>query len=105
MLVKIPAGFDPGNYTIKVKNPNGSRATRAGIIVRVGFTETLAVGDTHAQVEALEKRLSNYGYFTAEPDTSFDSDTEEALVLYQTDNFLQVTGKVDANTRYYLNNN
>ncbi|HBY73292.1 MAG TPA: hypothetical protein DEG44_01230, partial [Candidatus Kerfeldbacteria bacterium] len=105
LLVKIPAGFDPGNYTIKVKNPNGSRATRAGIIVRVGFTETLAVGDTHAQVEALEKRLSNYGYFTAEPDTSFDSDTEEALVLYQTDNFLQVTGKVDANTRYYLNNN
>lgn len=105
LLVKIPAGFAPGNYTVKVKNPSGDRAIKRGFIVRVGFTETLAVGDSHAQVKALEKRLSTAGYFTTEPDTTFDSDTEEALVRYQTDNFLQVTGRVDANTRYYLNNN
>ncbi|MBI4407601.1 MAG: S8 family serine peptidase [Candidatus Kerfeldbacteria bacterium] len=105
LTVTIPEGFAPGNYKIKLTNPDGTKAKRSGFTVRVGFTETLAVGDTHDQVLALEKRLKNYGYFDADPDTDFDSITEEALVRYQTDNFLQITGTTDANTRYYLNNN
>jgi subtilisin family serine protease len=105
LTVKVPANFTPDTYALKVMNPNDDVATHKGFTVRLGFTENLANGDSTDQVKALEKRLKTAGYFTTKADNTFDAATEEALVRYQTDNYLTVSGRLDAATRYYLNNN
>lgn len=105
LTVSVPENFAAGTYALKVVNSHNAMATYKGFTVRVGFTENLVSGDVSAQVKALEKRLKAAGYFTDKADTTFNSATEEALVRYQTDNFLTVSGRLDAATRYYLNNN
>lgn len=104
LTVTVPEGFTTGNYKIKVKNPSGKKATKANAItVRVGFTKELASGSVDDEVLALEKRLTNYGYFTEDPDTTFDNATEEAVARYQADQIITTSGKTDAMTRYRLN--
>jgi subtilisin family serine protease len=104
LTVTVPEGFTSGKYTLKVKNPSGKKATKvSAVTVRLGFTEELGLDDVNDQVLALEKRLSKYGYFTAESDTTFDNTTEEALVRYQSDQVISTSGVTDAMTRYRLN--
>ncbi|EKD76075.1 MAG: Serine protease, partial [uncultured bacterium] len=104
LTVTVPEGYNAGNYKVTVKNSTGKKATKNNaIIIRVGFTKELSNGSVDDQVLALEKRLQKYGYFTDEPDTTFDNTTEEALALYQADQLITTSGKTDAITRSRLN--
>ncbi len=105
LTATVPADFAVGRYAVRVVNPNGDTAKSSGFVVRQGFTENLGLGDHSAQVKALENRLKTAGYFSGKTNAEFDADTEEALVRYQTDNMLTLSGRLDAGTRYYLNNN
>jgi hypothetical protein len=105
LTAKVPVAFKSGSYTVKVKNPAGTVASKKHFIVRVGFTKDLNLNDVDKEITALEKRLKKANYFTGQPDKTFDGKTEEALLHYQTDNTLSISGKLDANTRLYLNTN
>ncbi len=60
--------------------------------------EDLAVGDTSANVKALEKALKAKGYDHGEVDGYFDSTTEDGLIDWQADNNLDETGTIDLET-------
>lgn len=106
LTVSVPQNFQPGHYAITVKNSAGMVSDLHSIItVRIGFSIVLKMGDSDDQVLALEKRLKGYGYFTAVPDTTFDSVTQEALIQYQIAQTIPATGKTDPLTQYTLNTN
>ena len=106
LTVTVPADMKVKKYDVKVKNPHRKVAKlKKGFSVRLGFTEKLKVGDNHAQVKALEKRLKTYSYFTDDADTVFNAKTKEAMLLYQQAYGLEQSGILDTFTRYTLNNN
>ncbi|MFA6027431.1 MAG: S8 family serine peptidase [Patescibacteria group bacterium] len=104
ITLTVPKNYTAGTYTVKVKNPQSTASQLAKALkVRVGFTKVLKEGDTDEQVLALEKRLTNYGYFTEDPDNKFTEKTKEALLHYQIDWALTPNGKMDFLTRHTLN--
>jgi hypothetical protein len=54
----------------------------------------LRPGDEGEAVEDLESKLSSIGYFPGVPDSTYDSDTESAVRVFQRDYRLGVDGKV-----------
>lgn len=106
LTVKVPEDFTPGTYDLRVVNPSGQADKLINALkVRVGFDLTLANGDVNEQVLAVEKRLKTYGHFKGTPDTLFDDDTEQAVLLYQDAVDVDQTGRLDYLTRYFLNTN
>ncbi|MEK7539753.1 MAG: peptidoglycan-binding protein, partial [Patescibacteria group bacterium] len=106
LTIKVPEDFTPGTHDLRVVNPSGKGdKLNNAIKVRVGFDLTLANGDVNDQVLALEKRLKKYGHFSGTPDTLFDDDTEQAVLLYQDAVDVDQTGRLDYLTRYFLNTN
>lgn len=58
---------------------------------------------TSEQVQAMEARLAELGYLSAEPDGEMDGETRSALESFQQANGLDVTGEADAATLERLN--
>lgn len=106
LTVKVPEDFPVALYDLRVVNPSGKGdKLNNALRVRVGFDLTLAAGDVNEQVLALEKRLKKYGHFNGTPDSLFDEDTEQAVLLYQDSVDVDQTGRLDYLTRYFLNTN
>ncbi|MGL5065106.1 MAG: peptidoglycan-binding domain-containing protein, partial [Microcoleus sp.] len=62
----------------------------------------LGVGDSGRQVELLQRRLQELGYYRGAVSGWFDRATESALIDFQEDVGLSGTGKVDRSTRSAL---
>lgn len=58
----------------------------------------LALGDSGADVERLQQRLENLGYFNSSATGYYGSITQEAVAQFQQDNRLAITGSADART-------
>ena len=58
---------------------------------------------TSSEVLLMEQRLSKLGYFTSEPDDTYDAETRSALESFQQANGLDVTGAADSATLERLN--
>lgn len=104
LTVLIPPSVLPGTYTLRFKNPHSPRVRKyRGIVVRLGITDTLTVGNRNEQVKALESRLKKLGYFKGRPDQEFTQATKRALLLYQHALGIRETGTTEYLTRHYLN--
>jgi peptidoglycan hydrolase-like protein with peptidoglycan-binding domain len=69
-----------------------------------GFTKTLSVGMTDSAVAELQKFLKNLGYFDHPSITNyFGPVTKAALIQYQKDNKLSLTGVLGVATREKIN--
>jgi peptidoglycan hydrolase-like protein with peptidoglycan-binding domain len=53
-------------------------------------------------IRAVQSRLKTGGFYSGEITGNYDSDTAAAVTRYQIRNGLQITGKLDAQTRYAL---
>lgn len=68
------------------------------------MTEGSAPTDMNSeQIRRLEERLSGLGYFSEEPDATYDAETRSALESFQQANGLDVTGAADGATLERLN--
>lgn len=106
LTVEIPAGQTTGYYTLKVTNPNGEfDKIKRAVKVRYGFDVAYTNGDVADGIKKLEKRLDVYGFFNKTPDTTFDDDTQNALLRYQNSLGINESGLLDYLTRYNLNHN
>ena len=63
---------------------------------------SLGLGDTGRQVEVLQQRLQQLGYYNGPINGSFDRPTEIAVSRFQTTKRLSRTGKVDRQTQAAL---
>lgn len=68
-------------------------------------SDVLALGDTGVQVESLQQRLKELGYFKGTITNYFGDVTEEALKRFQQDRQLPITGVADRNTLLALQRN
>ena len=87
--------------------PDGNLGTNiSGYDVFTGylFTEDTNPGTYGVDVANLQKRLIEEGYYNGLVGGFFGAATEDALRAYQTANGLEVTGKLDIQTREKLNN-
>lgn len=84
------------------KMQSGTAVTRQdylrAFIRRYQEMEPLKSGDINNQVQAMQQRLMEYGYFTASPDGSFGDATRMAVERFQMVNGLAVTGVADGMT-------
>ena len=69
-----------------------------GFIRRYQEMEPLKSGDINNQVQSMQQRLMEYGYFNAAPDGSFGDATRMAVERFQMVNGLAVTGVADGMT-------
>lgn len=69
----------------------------------VQFSRNLKVGDTGKDVEQLQMKLKQLGFFRAEVTQKFGSMTKEAVMEFQKKNKLSSTGTVGPETREILN--
>ena len=60
-------------------------------------------GDSGYTVRLLEEELQRLGYFNGTVDSTFDEETEKAVLLFQKGNNLEQTGVADAETRSRMN--
>ncbi|MBW4541051.1 MAG: peptidoglycan-binding protein [Myxacorys chilensis ATA2-1-KO14] len=58
----------------------------------------LGVGDSGADVEELQRRLANLGYFNTSVTGYYGSATQDAVTRFQQDRQLAITGSADAQT-------
>jgi peptidoglycan hydrolase-like protein with peptidoglycan-binding domain len=68
-------------------------------------SSNLALGDTGLEVESLQRRLKELGYFKDNVTGYFGEVTEEALKRFQQDRQLSITGVADRNTLLALQRN
>lgn len=59
---------------------------------------TLEKGDISGDVMVMQKRLKEYGYFSGDPNGSFDNATRQAVESFQMVNGLPITGAADGAT-------
>ncbi len=64
----------------------------------VEIEEPLGLDDADQKIENLQIMLTGLGYDTGREDGYFDSQTEEAVMAFQQDNDLNVTGEIDQET-------
>ena len=64
--------------------------------------EVLQIGDEDAWVEELQEKLHETDYLKCNPTGYFGTDTQNAVIRFQTDNGLVVDGKAGPNTRKAL---
>lgn len=60
--------------------------------------EPMRLGDINNQVQAVQRKLQEYGYFTGNPDGVFSNNTQQAVERFQMVNGLTVTGEADGMT-------
>lgn len=78
---------------IKVKQKN---------LIPEGFTQ-LQAGDTGELVKTVQQKLQELKLYTAEPTSTYDDATKEAVTKFQTANNLEATGIVDKATLIKIN--
>ena len=79
--------------------PSVSSSSSAGYV----FTSLLQVGDSGAEVTALQTRLSELGFFSGAATGYFGSQTEAAVAAFQTAHGISPVGYVGPSTRAALN--
>jgi peptidoglycan hydrolase-like protein with peptidoglycan-binding domain len=114
---QVRVGISPasGNYgpitrAYIATHPNGGNTTTP-VVQSSGFTKTLTLGETDAQVLLLQKYLNAKGYLIAtsgagsigSETTYFGSLTQKSLLSYQKSMNLPQTGVADTTTRASLN--
>ena len=64
--------------------------------------EVLQIGDEDAWVEELQEKLHETDYLKCNPTGYFGTDTQNAVIRFQTDNGLVVDGKAGPNTEKHF---
>jgi len=70
-----------------------------GLVIVLGAGPTLRADEN---VRLVQSRLKTGGFFSGEVNGVYNNDTAAAITRYQIRNGLQITGKLDAQTRYAL---
>ncbi len=66
------------------------------------YTKELKSGDQGEEVQALQQRLFELGYYKGQRDGAFNAETLQALILFQQQNNLLATGTLDKATHNLL---
>jgi hypothetical protein len=99
LVAQVNAGSGVGIGTSGV--PSVAPSALSG--TSYNFTELLAIGSQDAQVTALQNRLIALGFFSGSATGYFGTQTEQAVMKYQTAHGIEATGYTGPSTRAALN--